>query len=122
MARGAVQRGENLARGNNYTDAEGFEMREGTNIDQEALHKTWERFCGPGNVKSVTDLRAEGKYFSILYNQKCYFKYQMDLSLIYVYSISLYTIPDIRRVCNSFRSDLETSDPNDVDFMVLCIL
>ena len=52
MARGAVQRGENLARGNNYTDAEGFEMREGTNIDQEALHKTWERFCGPGNVKS----------------------------------------------------------------------
>ena len=73
MARGAVQRGENIARGNNYTDAEGFEMREGTNIDQEALHKTWERFCGPGNVKSVTDLRAEGKYFSILHNQKCYY-------------------------------------------------
>ena len=73
MARGAVQRGENLARGNNYTDAEGFEIREGTNIDQEALHKTWERFCGPGNVKSVTDLKAEGKYFSILQNQKYYY-------------------------------------------------
>ena len=69
MARGAVQRGENLARGNNYTDAEGFEMREGTNIDQEALHKTWERFCGPGNVKSVTDLKAEGKYLSTLHEE-----------------------------------------------------
>ena len=69
MARGAVQRGDNLARGNNYTDAEGFEMREGTNIDQEALHKTWERFCGPGNVKSVTDLKAEGKYLSTLHEE-----------------------------------------------------
>ena len=72
-ARVPAQRGENLARGNNYTDAEGFEIREGTNIDQEALHKTWERFCGPGNVKSVTDLKADGKYFSILQNQKYYF-------------------------------------------------
>ena len=98
-------------------------MREGTNIDQEALHKTWERFCGPGNVKSVTDLKAEGKYLSTLHEENVIsHKYQMDLSLIYLYSISLYTITDIRRVCNSFRSDLETSDPNDVDFMVLCIL
>ena len=72
-ARVLAQRGENLARGNNYTDAEGFEIREGTNIDQEALHKTWERFCGPGNVKSVTDLKAEGKYFSTLQNQKYYY-------------------------------------------------
>ena len=89
MARGAVQRGENLARGNNYTDAEGFEIREGTNIDQEALHKTWERFCGPGNVKSVTDLRAEGKYFSILQNRKYYYIRVIYLSYIYILFLNI---------------------------------
>ena len=90
MARGAVQRGENLARGNNYTDAEGFEIREGTNIDQEALHKTWERFCGPGNVKSVTDLKAEGKYFSILHNQKCYYVDNISMFNIFIFYFFIY--------------------------------
>ena len=29
---------------------------------------------------------------------------------------------EIRGACNNFRTDLETSNPDDVDYMVLCIL
>ena len=47
--------------GKNESDAESFEIREGTNIDEEALRSTWEHFCGPANVKSVHDLTAAGK-------------------------------------------------------------
>ena len=46
--------------GKNESDAESFEIREGTNIDEEALRSTWEHFCGPSNVKSVHDLTAAG--------------------------------------------------------------
>jgi len=74
--------------GKTETDAESFEIREGTNIDEEALRHTWEYFCGPANVKTVHDLTAAG----------------------------------IRGACNNFRTDLETSNPDDVDYMVLCIL
>ena len=47
--------------GRTESDAEAFEIREGTNVDEEALRRTWEHFCGPANVKTVNDLTAAGK-------------------------------------------------------------
>ena len=47
-------------RGNTFADAESFETREGTNLDEETLRKTWERFgCG---VISAENLTTEGKF------------------------------------------------------------
>ena len=59
--RTAGNKGELTVDGKNESDAESFEIREGTNIDEEALRSTWEHFCGPANVKSVHDLTAAGK-------------------------------------------------------------
>lgn len=53
-------------RGNNYADAECFETRDGTNLDEEALRKTWEHFCGPANVTSVENLTVEGTHRPIM--------------------------------------------------------
>ena len=60
VARGHARR-DREERGNRYTDAESFETRDGTNLDEQELRKTWELFCGPANVTSVENLTVEGK-------------------------------------------------------------
>ena len=56
--------------GKTEPDAESFEIREGTNIDEEALRRTWEYFCGPANVKTVHDLTAVGMRKSLQHAQE----------------------------------------------------